>query len=147
MEYARQEYLRWMLIETMGIFWLVAEIAILLMVRAGRGYLDGIRTGTLTAWRPPIFRIVVATALATLSLCIATYGRHWFIPPLHSVIAVSPPGMDAIRALFRQRHREHIIVWSGFVTAWVLLEAVIVYQGCRGYCALRQLLREGDPAK
>jgi hypothetical protein len=38
--------------------------------------------------------------------------------------------------------RRHLMVWAAFVTAWVVLEAAIVYQGCRAFRLLARQLSD-----
>lgn len=42
--------------------------------------------------------------------------------------------------------RAHLLVWSAFVTGWVVLEGLIVYHGWRGHIRLRALLGGLPPA-
>ncbi len=145
MEYARQEHMRWMLIEAMGVFWITAEIIILHMMLAGRDFLNRLREATPGQWRPPYARILLAGLLSLLILLTSTLGRAWIWPPVHTLFAHSIPGDFALQSLFRQRYHEHMMIWTAFVTGWVVLELLIVYHGWRGYCTLRQLVRNGIP--
>lgn len=147
MEYARQEHMRWMFIESMGVFWLTAEIIILQMMLTGRDFLDRLREITPGQWHPPYTRILLTGFLSFLILLAITFGRAWIWPPVHIMFAHSVPDDSALQSLFRQRYHEHMIIWSAFITGWVLLEALIVYQGWRGYCTLRQLLDTGIPLR
>ncbi len=147
MEYARQEHMRWMLIEAMGVFWLTAEIMILQMMLAGRDFLNRLREATPGQWRPPYARILIAGLLSLIILLAITFGRTWIAPPVHTLFARAAPGDSALQSLFRQRYHEHMMIWSVFITGWVLLEALIVYHGWRGYWTLRQLMGHGTAKK
>ncbi|HPO16472.1 MAG TPA: hypothetical protein PLI09_23750 [Candidatus Hydrogenedentes bacterium] len=147
MEYAHQEYLRWMMIEYMGVFWLVAEVIILFLAVTGRGFLVHLHSVSPSDWKPPIMKISFAGLLFFLIVLSMTYARHWFLTPVHTIRISSESDIALIKLIFRQRYHEHMIVWAVFVTGWVLLEAMIVFQGWRGYVLLRKMIHPGIPAK
>ncbi|MCX5757855.1 MAG: hypothetical protein NTU83_05000 [Candidatus Hydrogenedentes bacterium] len=116
-----------MLVESVGLFWIGAELAILFLVLVGRRHVDSVPLPvrfvlTVTELRRAIFWGVAFAILSAIVL-----GRY----------AVSQE-ID-IQGLSERLHT-HLVVWAAFVTTWVLLETSIVYHGWRGYRRLRVLV-------
>ncbi len=136
-----------LLLEAVGLFWIVAEVAILYcMIAAVR----------LFATRPFPARISLTQAerrralrwaLAMVGLVAAVFGRHIFIAPLPEAFSAIAAAGDNVQALAEQayytRTHIHVALWCGFITAWVLLEIAIVVQGIRAYKHIRGLTENG----
>ena len=126
------ETTRWrhLAVEAAGVFWIAAELFILALVCWGREHLAAspgrakLRLSAQARWR---FR---AAAGVTLVLAIFVARR---------VFVVIEPNAEAIV----RDELAHLAVWALFVTAWVGLEAAIVYHGYRGYRLLGGLLPRG----
>lgn len=125
------EAARWrhLAIESAGVFWLAAEMVILLLVLWGREHLARTPTSTTLHLTPRIRDYALGLGLLALALTALVIGRFlWAATPALSVA-------DAC-----QRELHHILLWAAFVTGWVLYEILIVYHGVRGYQRLRRLL-------
>ena len=131
------EAARWrhLAIESAGVFWLAAEMAILVLVLWGREHLALRPTSTTLQLSPRIRRCAYGLGIFAIALTALIIGRFlWAATP-----ALSEAGA-------RQRELLHILLWASFVTGWVVFEALIVYHGVRGYQLLRQLLGGAPPA-
>jgi hypothetical protein len=106
-------------IETAGYFWILAELIILSLVYAGRRHIETDPLPNRLIVTPCQKWMGVACILAPVALWAATTRILWH--------ANNAP------ATF-------LLLWSLFVTMWVLLEILIVYNGWRGYLRLRLLL-------
>lgn len=130
------EAARWrhLAIESAGVFWLAAEMAILLLLLWGREHLARTPTSTTLHLTPRIRNYAYGLGLLALALTALVIGRFlWAAAPTLS------------EADARQRELLHIALWAAFVTGWVLYEILIVYHGVRGYQRLRQLLGGAPP--
>lgn len=135
------------LIETAGLFWIFAELCILLGVLAGRDHLERRSSTGHFVWSPRLTAWAIGLGLFFIVLLLAAYGRHFYWKPVQvflqqayeSARVLEPD--DAVRA-FRAARFRHQGLWAVFVTIWVLLEMIIVYHGWRGYRLLR--VRLGD---
>ncbi len=141
-QFARAMHLRTILIESAGLFWLFAELVILFAVRLGRGHLETTPLPPHFTWTPQLTRSALIWAAAFLLLIAVTYGRHLVWPPAYAVLSRSPMEEAALRTLVLRRAHEHLVIWAAFVTGWVVLEALIVYHGWRGYAQLRRRVSE-----
>lgn len=129
--------------EAAGIFWLGAELAILLAVLAARAYLRGPVDAPLF---PPSQRRRFAVWLGgLLAVGAVLLARHlvWRAP--HRTAAMTewtvhgdPARVDLAYHAFLTSHH---VVWLVFVAGWVILEALIVWHGLFLYCALMRRLR------
>ncbi len=144
-DFARMAYLRSLVIESMGLFWLFAEIAILCAVLTARRHIEqgaGESAGELVL---RFRRRLLAWSLLFLALPALVYGRHLFLTPAHVSLAErSLPDAELLRIFVRRGH-EHLAVWSFFIAGWVALETLIVYHGWRSFTALRRRLKD-EPA-
>ena len=121
---------RHLLVELAGVFWLVAELALLHLVWLGREHLQHTpHSPHLTPSRAARMRLFSFAALSVLLLALVV-GRRMMPLPDNDMVAI---------VAFEQMH---LAVWSAFVVGWVVLEALIVYQGWRGYRYLCLLLCE-----
>ncbi|MFP4502988.1 MAG: hypothetical protein ACLFTT_18495 [Candidatus Hydrogenedentota bacterium] len=142
--YARGMFFRQVLIESAGLFWIGAEVAILFGVLLARRHLakhahePHLRFTAQDWW---CGGLLLAGFLVLAGVVI---GRHGvLVQPHHLIAQGASPAPEALAACYEARHREHLVVWAGFVTLWVLLEAVIVYHGWRAYRVLRRVLGHG----
>lgn len=123
------EAARWrhLAIESAGVFWIAAELFILALVCWGREHLaTNPRQARLALSPAARWRFRGASGI-TLVLSIIVCRRAFVI--------VEP----SAEAILRDEYA-HLALWAMFVTAWVGLEAAIVYQGYRGYRLLGGLL-------
>lgn len=123
------EAARWrhLAVEAAGVFWISAECFILALVCWGREHLaKAPRRATLKFSEAARWRFRAASGV-TLVLAIVV-ARRAFV--------VAEPNATAIV----NDELAHLALWAMFVTAWVVLEATIVYQGYRGYRLLGGLL-------
>lgn len=119
-------------LESAGLFWIGAELAILFMMMAARRYVQALPLFPHFELRNDEKRRARAWCYGFLFVAAIVLGRH-------AVATFAPLPQDA-GPLLISRMRVHLGVWSGFVTAWVGLEVAIVYQGLRGYLALKALI-------
>ena len=120
-------------LESTGLFWMGAELAILFMMMAARRHVQARPLPPRLELQGSEKRRARAWCYGFLFLAAIVLGRH-------VVNALAPIPQDPAPLLIG-RARVHLAVWSGFITAWVALELAIVYQGLRGYLALKALLR------
>lgn len=139
--YAQQDFVRSIVIEGMGLFWLLAELAILCAVVTGREYLEAVGQQGVFPWKPRLRQRTRTWGLAFLGFALLVFGRHVFLRPVHVLIVQGATSSEALYSTFIQRSHEHLAVWALFITLWVLLEALIVYHGWRGYGRLRELVK------
>ncbi len=146
-EGAGEQFRLELLIEAVGVFWIVAEVAILYCMTAA------VR---LFATRPFPAHISLTQAerkralrwaLAMAGLVAAVFGRHIFIAPLPEAFGAIAAAGGNVQALAEQAYNTrthiHIALWCSFITAWVLLEIAIVIQGIRAYKHIRGLTLNG----
>ncbi len=144
------QFRREIVVETFGLFWIAAEIAILFcMGVAARVFGE----------RPTPQHLVLTPAerrqfwlwcalLATLALLV--FGRHAYLAPLPIALErIANAGDNVVslsRAAFLDRAELHAIVWCAFIAAWVIIEIAIVAQGVRAFGRLRALAGEARRA-
>lgn len=141
-----------MLIETAGLFWIFAELCILLGVLAGRDHLERISPAGHFVWRSRLTAWAIGFGLFFVLLLFAVYGRHFYWKP---VAVLLEQGYETARVLeadvvvraFRAARFRHQGLWAIFVTIWVLLEVMIVYHGWRGFRLLRVQLRAEEASQ
>ncbi len=148
--YARQVFYRHTLVESAGLFWLLAEFLILFAVLAGRRYLETDPVSRTFRWTGRDTQRALTLGVLFGVLAVFTYGRHVFLLPVHAFLLVQPDAadaafLDAVAQMTRQRNGEHLVLWAAFVTGWVVLEVLIVYHGWRGHLLLRRLLDSSSP--
>ncbi len=138
-QYVQTVHQRALVVESFGLFWLWAEVLILCIVAGGRWYLESVECGRSFHWTLGRLGYMAGWGALMLLVTVGVYARHFFFPPIH-VLLESTPALDEdiLRALFVSRMHIHLIVWAGFVTAWVLLETWIVYHGWRGVQVLHR---------
>jgi len=119
-------------LESAGLFWIGAELAILFMMMAARRHVQTRPLPPRLELRYSEKRRARTWAYCFLLLAVIFLGRHL-------INALTPIPQD-VSPLLIGRVRVHLAVWSGFITAWVVLEVAIVYQGLRGYLALKALI-------
>jgi len=124
--------------EAAGIFWLGAELAILLAVLAARTYLTGPVDAPLF---PASQRKRFAWAFAALGVAgVLILGRHWVWHAPHRTPAMldwavhSDP--EQVARAYHAFVSAHHVVWLVFVAGWVILECLIVWNGLQLYRAL-----------
>jgi len=143
MQYLRTEHHRVMMVECAGLFWILAELLILGSVLAARRHLETEPLPRTIAWTRRDARRDLLWAMGFAALCAAIFVRHYFSPPAYEYLELYARGeipLSRFQDLYVSRFHIHQILWAGFVTVWVLLEAIIVYHGWRAYCRLREIL-------
>lgn len=141
---ARERFRTDLLIEGAGVFWLVAELAILYAVTVG---------GRALRERPLPGRLVltsrerwIAAALALLSagLIALVCARFLLAPALPEAVeaaALETSGVaDAVYAAVVRHIQVHLVIWCTFIAGWVVLESLIVIQGIRAFHALARVI-------
>jgi len=123
------ETARWrhLAVESAGVFWIAAELFILALVCWGREHLGKAPTRTRLTFSAAV-RWRFRAALGVTLVLVIVVARRAFV--------VAEPNVEAIV----RDELAHLALWALFVTAWVVLEAAIVYQGYRGYRLLGGLL-------
>lgn len=128
----------------MGLFWIGAEIAILFCILAARRIFETHplpSTITLNA-RERRRAIVWCGAFAVLAVLVL--GRYFALPTLAESYEFLSGTYSEARAaaenLYYTHTHRHVAVWCAFITAWVVLEIVIVIQGIAAYRALRETI-------
>lgn len=125
-------------LEAVGMFWLAAELAILFFIIAARRHILARPLPRTFAFNNAEKRRAALWACCFAALAAAVFARHVF----HAAAPVPPDPVP----LIAHRARVHMAVWCAFVTGWVALEIAIVYNGYRGYAALKTLLAPPAPA-
>jgi hypothetical protein len=134
---AQDQRLRFLLFEGAGLFWLGAEMLILAAVAIGRRRMQ---QGPPFAdpFRPAEWRVLLAVCALFLLLCTVVLSRHFLLPQAADLLQAG--AADEAAALYRARLLQHLALWAIFVVGWVVLEAIIVFEGWRGYRHLRRWL-------
>lgn len=117
-------------VELAGVFWVAAELLILVLVCWGREHLATAPHCAVLRFTPAARRNLWLALACMGLLSLAVAARAFYLPP---------PTLEAVRAYALA----HLVVWAGFVTVWVALECAIVYHGWRGYRVLGGLLGGG----
>lgn len=121
-----------LLYESIGLFWLWAEVVILFAMREARHTLQHASPRPwkmrLLAWHG-FFGVFAAAVL----------WRYYFT-------FSGPPWDQAIAPWYIEQTKWHLAVWSGFVLGWVVLESAIVFEGARAYSRFARLCRVAIPA-
>lgn len=127
--------------ELAGLFWIGAEVFILVLVCAARRHIERDALSPTLRGGPQLRRrlLVAAGGLTALGLVLAL--RYVLAPPpaaLYGGLAHLSPAAAASMLASAQRRFQGVAVgtWFLFVNAWVLLEVLIVWHGYRGYVAL-----------
>lgn len=137
--YARAAHVEYLIIESAGLFWLGAELAILYAMLFARRYVVAIPVPEALALSRRDWQRAIVWSAAFVTLCLVVLLRHNVLPSAHVRIQQSGSACaieDVVR-VFTQRNREHLAVWALFVTGWVVLEGLIVYHGWRVYRVIR----------
>lgn len=140
------EFRRELLVETAGVFWIAAELAILFgMTVAVRLFSERPVPDTLRLRRDEM-RQAWAFGGVLAALCAVVYGRHLLFPPLPLAFeSIGASGEDVFaraEAAYYAWAHTHIALWCALVVAWMALEAAIVVQGIRAFRRLRALAGE-----
>lgn len=131
---AWMEAARWrhFAVEFAGAFWVAAEYGILCLVIMGRYHLEHCpESRTLSV--PPRLRLLLMGFLLKPALIFVAVVLRFFFR------ARAQGELLSIEYAIGQETL-HLLIWSCFVTGWVVLEIAIVYQGWRVFNALQKLL-------
>ena len=129
-------------VETVGVFWIGAEVVILFAVTAALRHFNATPLPAIFTLTSAEKRRAFWWAGGVVLLCAATFGRHFFLTPIHTALAaIESPGDGEVEALYFSRAHIHLAIWCLFISAWVVLEAAIVFQGVRAFARLRRLVR------
>ena len=141
-DFARTLHQQQVLIETAGLFWLLAELVILFAIVLGRQHLSNSPRELKVQWTPQITKRAIIWGSLFAALILITYGRHTFLLPVYELLQSqdSSHTLETLTATLRHRNQTHLVLWSFFITAWVFLETLIVYHGWCGYRSLRKLI-------
>ena len=137
---------REVLVESAGVFWIAAEIAILFFLGVA-ARIFGVRPlpQAIGLTRTEVRRAWGAGALV-LALAAFVFGRHLVWPPLPSAFeAIAASGGDVLgraRDAYIARAHAHAALWCSLITAWIVLEIAIVIQGVRVFGRLRAIVEE-----
>jgi hypothetical protein len=151
LSFVRAVFLRELIIEWVGLFWLSAEVLILLAVVAVSDYISREERPALVSWRVVWSHPVVLFSIGVLTVAFLSQLRYFWWPPLFIHLGTQestglPLDEEGLSILFLTRRHQHQGVWALFVAGWVLFECLIVCQGWKGYVRLRQLFRGGGVA-
>jgi len=111
---------QYLLIESAGLFWIGAEMAILFAMCEARRYFSALPAKANFTFASIQFKRVLFWILPLLGLCLWVACCQYF---------------DG-----ENRWQLHILTWCSFVIIWVFLECLIVWQGCAIYARLSQKL-------
>lgn len=145
--YAHRQYHRMLLIEGAGLFWILAELAILFVCVCARQRLASRPPFLDFALRPAEIRRATQWLALFVLGAVAVMGRHWIWPPVYTVLSEpddSVPPLAAIREMWLARTYAHSATWSLFVLLWVTLEIAIVIEGRRAYVLLRDRIENRE---
>jgi hypothetical protein len=136
--YARQVFVEQCSTEAAGLFWIGAELAILVGVIAARRDMAA-RLG-MAVHQNGILRLAVFTGFGFVLLALVTQARYmWWVPVHLRIDSGELTETLTLQAAYRAQNHTHYALWAGFTLGWIVLEAAIVYQGwhvCRGLRAL-----------
>jgi len=134
---------RHLLLESAGVFWIAAELAILFtMMVAVRMFAERPVPTRLQLTRHER-RLAIRMALLVLALAAFVYGRYLVQRPLPFAVIDLAEGdaglIDSTRAAYLARAHVHAALWVTLVAVWVFLEAAIVIYGIKAFRRLRTL--------
>ena len=142
-ERAQAQFRQELLLETAGVFWIVAEVAILFCMTTARRIFATRPVPPRVSLTPEERRRALRWGAGSIVLIIAVFGRHLFLSPLpealQGVLAEGANLRERTQLLYMSRVHLHVALWCTFITGWVALEIAIVAQGVRAYRALRRL--------
>jgi hypothetical protein len=143
---ARAEFRREVAIETFGLFWIGAELAILFCMGVAVRVFAERPVPLRLALKTDERRRAVLWTVGFAGLVIAVYVRHAFLPPLpvvlQSIAATSEAVVQDARDAYLARANLHTALWCAFIAGWVVLEIAIVVQGIRAYRRLARVIEE-----
>jgi len=140
---ARIRETQMLIVELSGVFWVAAELLILLFIMEARRHLARNPLPPRPVWdrtssrRAGLFSLLTAAALGTVLV------RSLLWPPLSVYLQREPLNINDAAIYDFLAVLRHLKVWAAFVTAWVLLETAIVYQGFQAYRTLCNRLGSG----
>jgi hypothetical protein len=134
------------IVESFGIFWIAAEVAILFCMGVAARILEQRPLPKRPALTPRERRRAWTWAFAVCALAAFVYARHAFIAPLPVAFgSIADAGVDVVqlaRNAYLSRAHIHVALWCALVVAWVALEIAIVAQGIRVYRRLEAVIAE-----
>ena len=139
---ASRLWARDLMVETAGLFWIAAELAILYLVLLARFHVEHRPNATVPFITPKFRRRAWVWTAAFLLLCLAIGVRFYLFPLRDNLEAALHANANShdIAALYARWAYTHALIWCVFITIWVILEAAIVYNGRHVYLALRKAL-------
>lgn len=139
---ANRLWSRDLMVETAGLFWIAAELAILYLVLLARFHVEHRPGQPVPRLTPKLRRRAWAWTAGFLLLCLAV-GARFYLYPLPDMLEAAlraQASPDDIAALYARWAYGHALIWCAFITIWVILEIAIVYQGRHVYLGLRKAL-------
>lgn len=114
--------------EAAGVFWVLAEVAIFFVLIRLREFTDS-RFHAQTS----LIKWFVLTCAGILVIFLTTQLRYLLFPPIHTYADPTTAAPMVLYSHTLTLRQLQVVIWAGYVTAWVLLEAAIVYQGVKVY--------------
>lgn len=138
--YARAAHVEHVIVESAGLFWLGAELAILYAMLIARRQVFSSPAPSVLALSRKERRRAAGWGVAFGLFCLVVLLRHAVLPAAYALVhqVGNACTTEDIVRVFTQRNREHLVVWASFVTGWVALESAIVYQGWRIFRTIRE---------
>ena len=133
-----------LMVETAGLFWIAAELAILYLVLLARFHVEHYPNEPFPKITAKFRRRAWVWTAGFLLLSAAVVAR-FYLYPLHDNLEAAlhaQASPDSVAALYARWAYTHALIWCAFITIWVILEAAIVYQGRQVYLGLRKALTE-----
>jgi hypothetical protein len=125
-------------VEFAGVFWLAAEIFILLLLRAGRRHVAAVPLPRVFSFTRSERRSFVALLIGAVTLFAFAPGRYFVSEPWPDRLMAASP-ME-IAEIYHAVTHPHLALWTAFVLGWVALEIVIVWNGIALYRRIRNML-------
>lgn len=145
---ANRLWSRDLMVETAGLFWIAAELAILYLVLLARFHVEHHPREPSPRLTPKFRRRALVWTAGFLVLCLALIARFYLYPLPDMLEAAlrtqASPGDIAL--LYARWAYAHSLIWCAFITLWVVLETAIVYHGRHVYIGLRKALADRHPA-
>lgn len=145
---ANRLWSRDLMVETAGLFWIAAELAILYLVLLARFHVEHYPRESNPRLTPKFRRRARRWTAGFVVLCAAVAARFYLYPLPHILETAlrNQASPNDIALLYARWAYTHSLIWCAFITIWVVLEIAIVYHGRRVYIGLRKALTEPRPS-
>lgn len=149
MQLIYREFYNQLFVESLGIFWIAAEVAILFSVSVLRRFLLQNSIPNQLRLTAKERRRLLFWAILVALLAASTLGRHLVVTPFPTLLVnldntLGETFSREVSSIYTRALLTHLAIWSFFITLWIVLEILIVYKGFRVFQHIRVLRRAGN---